>query len=109
MPPAELASPPARGYRAAMSKKTTAKAAEQVSADDDLSEVDFETALEELEGLVERMEAGELSLEESLSAFERGVKLTRACQTALKDAELKVKVLTEDNDLEDLDFYLLAG
>jgi exodeoxyribonuclease VII small subunit len=72
-------------------------------ATDDLADVSFETALVELESLVERMEAGDLSLEDSLGAFERGVKLTRHCQSALKNAELKVKVLTEENALEDLD------
>ena len=72
-------------------------------AGDDLADVSFETALVELESLVERMEAGDLSLEDSLAAFERGVKLTRHCQSALKNAELKVKVLTEENTLEDLD------
>lgn len=65
--------------------------------------LDFEAALEELEDLVARMEAGDLSLEASLAAFERGVKLTRHCQTALRSAELKVKQLTETNELEDLD------
>ena len=69
---------------------------------DELAEVSFETALEELESLVEKMETGELSLEDSLAAFERGVKLTRHCQSSLKAAELKVKVLTESGDLEDL-------
>lgn len=56
---------------------------------------DFETALAELEALVEKMEQGELSLDESLQQFERGVQLTRACQKALKDAEQKVQVLME--------------
>jgi len=70
---------------------------------DELAEVPFEAALAELEGLVEKMETGELSLEDSLAAFERGVKLTRHCQSALQAAELKVKVLTESGDLEDLD------
>ena len=65
--------------------------------------VDFETTLEQLEDLVQKMESGELGLEESLQAFERGVKLTRQCQTALKDAELKVQALTADDKLEDLD------
>jgi len=65
--------------------------------------LDFEAALEELEDLVVRMEAGDMSLDASLSAFERGVKLTRHCQTALRSAELKVKKLTEDNKLEALD------
>ena len=47
----------------------------------------------ELETLVERLEQGDLPLEESLKAFERGVALTRSCQTALKDAEQKVDIL----------------
>jgi exodeoxyribonuclease VII small subunit len=53
------------------------------------------------------METGALSLEESLAAFERGVKLTRHCQSALERAELKVKVLTESGALEDLDVEAL--
>ncbi len=56
---------------------------------------DFETALAELEALVEKMEQGDLSLDESLQQFERGVQLTRSCQQALKDAEQKVQVLLE--------------
>ncbi|MBT3532155.1 MAG: exodeoxyribonuclease VII small subunit [Gammaproteobacteria bacterium] len=65
---------------------------------------DFEQALESLEELVSAMEEGELSLEDSLKAFEEGIKLTRDCQTALKNAEQKVKMLTSDNgDTEDLD------
>ena len=70
------------------------------------STLNFEAALEELEQLVERMETGELSLEESLRAFERGVALTRDCQKALKDAELRVQALTETEEglaLEDVD------
>lgn len=67
------------------------------------NELDFESALEDLEALVERMEAGEMSLEESLVAFERGIKLTRHCQTALKAAELKVRTLTESDELVELD------
>jgi exodeoxyribonuclease VII small subunit len=70
---------------------------------DGLDGVDFEKALAELEELVDQMEAGEMSLEDSLKAFERGVKLTRHCQSALRNAELKVKKLTADNQLEDLD------
>lgn len=54
----------------------------------------FEASLSELEALVEQMEGGELSLEESLSAFERGVALTRSCQQALQAAEQKVEILT---------------
>jgi exodeoxyribonuclease VII small subunit len=54
---------------------------------------DFEAAMRDLEELVERLEQGDLPLEESLAAFERGVALTRACQSALKDAEQKVEIL----------------
>jgi exodeoxyribonuclease VII small subunit len=55
--------------------------------------IDFETAMRDLEQLVERLEQGDLPLEESLAAFERGVMLTRSCQTALKEAEQKVEIL----------------
>jgi len=55
--------------------------------------LDFETAMRDLEALVERLEHGDLPLEESLAAFERGVTLTRSCQTALKEAEQKVEIL----------------
>ena len=63
---------------------------------------DFEAALQELEALVERMEKGELSLEQSLRDFERGVELTRTCQQALKSAEQKVRILMEKNGDEEL-------
>lgn len=56
--------------------------------------IDFEASLKELEALVEKMEQGETSLEQSLKDFERGVALTRACQQALRDAEQKVQILT---------------
>lgn len=54
----------------------------------------FEQSLSELEALVERMESGELSLEESLGAFEQGIALTKSCQQALQAAEHKVEILT---------------
>ena len=57
----------------------------------------FEKSLEKLEKLVERMEEGDLPLEESLKTFEEGIKLTRACQQALAKAEQKVKLLIEEN------------
>ena len=65
--------------------------------------VDFEAALAELEELVGRMEAGSLSLEDSLAAFERGIKLTRECQSALRSAELRIKALTQGGDELDLE------
>jgi exodeoxyribonuclease VII small subunit len=58
---------------------------------------DFEQALADLEELVSSMEDGELSLEESLQAFEKGIKLTRDCQLALKQAEQKVQKLVGDD------------
>lgn len=59
--------------------------------------IEFEQALDQLEALVESMENGELSLEESLQAFEQGIKLTRDCQSALSKAEQKVQMLIEKN------------
>lgn len=65
---------------------------------------DFEKALENLESLVNSMEEGDLSLEDSLKAFENGIKLTRECQNALKAAEQKVQLLVNENgETEDLD------
>ncbi len=71
----------------------------------------FEKSLEQLESLVAKMESGELSLEESLKAFEEGVKLSRDCQTRLTEAEQRVQILIdqqavdfdEDDDDEDVD------
>ena len=71
--------------------------------------VNFEKALAELEKLVEEMEQGNLSLEDSLKRFEKGIALTTECQQALQNAELKVtelveksgKILERDFDLED--------
>ena len=54
----------------------------------------FEASLAELESLVDTLEKGELTLEESLAAFERGIRLTRTCQQALDEAEQKVRILT---------------
>ncbi|WP_027707973.1 exodeoxyribonuclease VII small subunit [Zooshikella ganghwensis] len=60
--------------------------------------LDFEQSLQALEKLVEQLESGELSLEESLQTFEQGIKLTRQCQEALKEAEQKVQLLVEKNN-----------
>lgn len=57
----------------------------------------FERSLDELEQLVEKMEKGEQSLDESLAAYERGIALYRQCQTALEQAELRVKLLSDPN------------
>lgn len=60
--------------------------------------IDFEKKLDQLEVLVTDMEKGTLSLEESLKAFEDGIKITRECQQALKDAEQKVELLTRGSN-----------
>ena len=57
---------------------------------------DFESALSELEKIVEKMESGEQSLEEALASFQRGIELTRTCQQGLKEAEQRVEKLIAD-------------
>ncbi|WP_349431405.1 exodeoxyribonuclease VII small subunit [Methylomarinum sp. Ch1-1] len=63
----------------------------------------FEDSMAELEQLVEQMEQGDITLEESLQSFERGIKLTRICQKALQDAEQKVQVLLEKDGKQTLE------
>lgn len=65
----------------------------------------FEQALAELESLVETMEQGDLSLEQSLKSFERGVLLTRACQQALAEAEQKIQILSENTPDAELESF----
>ncbi len=60
-------------------------------------QIDFEASLSQLESLVEKLENSEFTLEQSLQAFEQGVKLTRQCQQALSAAEQKVQLLIEEN------------
>ena len=61
----------------------------------------FETSLQELEKTVRELESGDLPLEQALSAFEKGIGLTRECQKALEEAEQKVRILLEkDGKLE---------
>ena len=79
-----------------MVKKTAKKSASKSN------ELDFEAAIKELESLVERMEQGDQSLEQSLKDFERGVELTRTCQKALKQAEQKVQLLLEQSGQAEL-------
>jgi exodeoxyribonuclease VII small subunit len=72
----------------------------------DPPKLDFEGAMRDLEQLVERLEQGDLPLEESLAAFERGMLLTRSCQTALTEAEQKVEILLKkagQTTVEDFD------
>ena len=76
---------------------TSAKAAPESPAPPD-----FERSLAELEAIVDKLEQGELSLDESLQQFERGVQLTRVCQTALKQAEHKVELLLRKSGAREL-------
>ncbi len=66
----------------------------------------FERSLDELEQLVQRMEKGEMSLDESLGAYERGVALYRQCQGALQQAELRVKLLSDLGDPESAERFV---
>ena len=71
-------------------------ARKQTPPQEDASPVaDFETSMQALEDLVGKMEAGEMTLEESLAAYERGVGLYRRCQSALEQAELRVRLLSD--------------
>ncbi len=75
------------------------------TAQRDKTPVNFEQAIDELEKLVNDLEHGEHSLEESLQLFERGIKLTRSCQRQLEQAEQKIQILQHD---EEQDFALPA-
>jgi len=59
---------------------------------------DFNKGLAELEVIINKMESGELSLEDSLKYFEKGVKLHRKCHSALTDAEQRVNLLSEEDN-----------
>jgi len=61
-------------------------------------EIKFEDAITRLEEIVEELESGELSLEESLSAFEEGIKLSKICAKLLNEAERKVEILMKGED-----------
>ena len=65
----------------------------------------FEQSLDELEQLVGKMEHGEMSLEDSLAAYERGVGLYRRCQVALEQAELRVRLLSDPENLESAEAF----
>ena len=66
---------------------------------------DLEKALTDLEELVEELESGDLPLEKAMKKFEEGIKLTRGCQTALREAEQKVEILLKSAGGEDLEEF----
>ncbi len=63
-----------------------------------MEEIKFEEALEQLESIVKKMEQGEMTLEQSLDAFEEGIKLSRFCAKKLDDIERRVEVLLKENN-----------
>lgn len=78
----------------AVARKTTTKKA-----------VDFEKSIKQLETLVEKLEKGDTSLEDSLKNFEQGVKLTRECRQALQNAEQKISVLSQEDNAKGNDAW----
>jgi exodeoxyribonuclease VII small subunit len=75
--------------------------------------INLEKALADLESLVDELESGDLPLEKAVKKFEEGIKLTRSCQAALKEAEQKVEILLKTTDgeesLEDFDSSPVPG
>lgn len=69
----------------------------------DTSELSFEAAYEELEAIVAKLESGELTLEESVTLFERGRRLSDHCQAILDKAELRVNQLTDEGEIKPLE------
>jgi exodeoxyribonuclease VII small subunit len=63
--------------------------------------LNLEKSLEQLESMIEELESGDLPLEAAMKKFEEGIKLTRSCQTALKDAEQRVEILLKDSGSEE--------
>ncbi len=64
-----------------------------------LEKLDFETAVSELEVIVERLESGDTSLEDAIDAYERGVRLKKHCEGKLRDAQLRVDKIEKDGTL----------
>ena len=71
---------------------------DQTRQDETQDDRSFEECLQSLEKVVERIEGGELSLEDSLATFEEGVRLVRSCNRKLSDVERRIEVLTKDSD-----------
>ena len=69
----------------------------------EVTELSFEEALTELDDIVAKLEAGELTLEESLSLFERGQKLAARCNKQLDEASLRVEQLSEEGEIVELE------
>ena len=70
---------------------------------------DFEKSLSELEALVQKLEQGDVPLEDALKTFERGVALTRSCQMALRTAQQKVEILLSKDGQESVESFADEG
>lgn len=79
--------------------KKNAESIQSTQSTSTIQPIHFEKTLTELDGVVKKMEQGDLSLEDSLQNFEHGIKLARLCQSALKEAEQKVRVLIEEQGI----------
>jgi exodeoxyribonuclease VII small subunit len=65
--------------------------------------ISFEKAQSELEDIVKKIETGDLSLDENLELFERGIALTRLCSAKLEDARQRIEKLVDENRIEDME------
>jgi exodeoxyribonuclease VII small subunit len=90
---------------ATSAESSSAASAADASAAEPSRIAEFEQSLDELEQLVQRMEHGDLSLDDSLQTYERGIALYRTCQTALEQAELRVKLLYDPESPEDAEDF----
>ncbi len=73
-----------------------------ISMSEDQKNINFEQSMEQLEALVQKMESGQLSLEDSLKSFEQGIGLIRGCQKSLQEAKQRVSILVEENGVAEL-------
>ncbi len=91
-----------------MLRRTAVALRRRLTREDDVTaskKFNLEKALNDLEDLVEELESGDLPLEKAMKKFEEGIKLTRGCQAALKDAEQKVEILLKSAGGEELEDF----
>jgi len=74
-----------------------------LNSDNDKDDINLEDALAELEDITNKIEEGDLSLDESLALFEQGIALTRLCSSKLETARQKIEKLVEDNKTEEME------
>jgi len=84
----------------------TKNAAKKTNTNDQNKDKDFETAIKELEGIINKMESGKLSLADNLKSFEQGIALTNHCQNLLSNAQQKVEILMQEQEEKFGDFIL---